>query len=278
MSTEAHAQERELFWGMRAILWIGGGFVLLAGVQLFGLATRTDELFAWTIQPPVTAAFLGACYWAAAVLAFWSAMQPTWARARIGVPGVLVFIWLTLLCHAHPHRQVPPRRRRLPGAVRRLDLARDLHPRAAGAAAGVRHAAAHARRGPAARPAAADWLRVALAVLGAFFFLFGAALFVAPLDAGKLWPWPLTELTGRATAAWIVALGLLLAAMVWENDRKRVRSRLGAAHHARRCWPWPAPLRFSGDIDWGTPEMIGYLVLAATLLALAVYGLVRSRS
>ncbi len=277
MTTGAELQERELFWGMRAILWAGGGFVLLAGVQLFGLATRTDELFAWTIQPPVTAAFLGACYWAAAVLAFWSALQPTWARARIGVPGVLVFIWLTLLAtliHIDKfHLDDGGFRAQFAGWTwlviyilepPALLLAYVMQLRMPGADP------------PRDRPLP-DWLRATLTVLGAFFFLFGAALFVAPLEAGKLWPWELTELTGRATAAWIVALGLLLAAMVWENDRRRVVPGW-ALLITLAVLAVAGPLRFSGDIDWGTPEMVGYLALAATLFALAVYGLVRSRS
>ena len=99
-------------------------------------------------------------------------------------------------------------------------------------AARVRDPAADARHGPAARPAAARGLRGTLVVLAVLFFAFGAALYVAPLDVGDLWPWPLTPLTGRATAAWIVALGLLLAAMVWEDDRLRLRPG-GRCCHAR---------------------------------------------
>jgi hypothetical protein len=270
-------QERELFWGMRAILWIGGGFVLLAGVQLFGLATRTDELFAWTIQPPATAAFLGACYWAATVLAFWSALQPTWARARIGVPGVLVFIWLTLLLtliHVDKfHLDDDGFRAQFAGWTWLVIYI--LEPPA------LLWAYVVQLRMPGADPPRdrplAGWVRITLAALGAFFFLFGAALFVAPLDVGKLWPWALTELTGRAVAAWIVALGLLLAAMVWEDDRERVRPGW-ALLLTLVPLAVAAPLRFSADIDWDTPEMIAYLALAAALFALAVLGLLRSRS
>jgi hypothetical protein len=274
---ESGTRERELFWGMRAILWAGGGFVFLAGVQLFGLSDRTDELFAWTIEPPTTAAFLGACYWAAAVLAFASALQPTWARARIGVPGVLVFIWLTLLAtliHLDKfHLDEGETRAKIAGWTWLVIYL--LEPPAL-LAAYVFQLRMPGADPPRDRPLPRA-LRGALAGLAVFFSGFGAALYVAPLDVGKLWPWPLTPLTGRATAAWIVALGLLLAAMAWEDDRVRVRT--GWALLATLVpLAVAAPLRFDEAVDWGSPEMVAYLALAAVLFALAGYGLLRSRS
>lgn len=44
------------------MLLVSGFLVFLAGVQLFVFSERTDEYFAWTIQPPVGAALLGAGY------------------------------------------------------------------------------------------------------------------------------------------------------------------------------------------------------------------------
>ena len=49
---------RELQPGMRALLWVAGVLVLLAGVQLLFFTERTATHFAWTIQPPLTAATL----------------------------------------------------------------------------------------------------------------------------------------------------------------------------------------------------------------------------
>ena len=57
---------------------------------------RTDEIFAWTINSPMSATCLGSFYGAAAVLALLSAREQVWSRARLGVPGVLAFVWLTL--------------------------------------------------------------------------------------------------------------------------------------------------------------------------------------
>ena len=273
---ESGAREREVFWGMRTILWVGGGFVFLAGVQLFVLADRTDELFAWTIEPPTTAAFLGACYWAACVLAIASALQPTWSRARIGVPGVLAFIWLTLLAtliHLDKfHLDEGDTRAQIAGWTWLVIYIAEPPALLLSYVAQLRMPGADPPRD---RPLP-GWLKVVLGVLGALFFAFGAALYVAPLDVADLWPWPLTPLTGRATAAWIVALGLLLAAMVWEDDRIRVRTGW-ALLLTLVPLAVAAPLRFDEGIDWGSPEMVGYLVAAGTLFVLAVYGLVIAR-
>ena len=47
---------------MRSLLIVAGCLVLAIGVPLFILPDRTATLFAWTVQPPLTAAFLGGSY------------------------------------------------------------------------------------------------------------------------------------------------------------------------------------------------------------------------
>jgi hypothetical protein len=83
--------------GMRAVLWIGAGFVAVAGLNEYLLSSQTDRYFAWTIKLPLTAAFLGGFYLTALGMAVLSARQREWSRARVGIPGVAAFLWLTLL-------------------------------------------------------------------------------------------------------------------------------------------------------------------------------------
>ena len=71
--------------------------VLVAGVPLFVGSEQTDQYFAWTIRPPLTAAVLGALYWSAVPFVFLSAREREWANARLAVPGVLVFTTLGLI-------------------------------------------------------------------------------------------------------------------------------------------------------------------------------------
>jgi hypothetical protein len=83
--------------GMKVLGVVGAGLVFIAGVQLFVLADYTDRYFAWTIQPPLTAAFLGVFYWCALGIIYFGGQEGVWARARAGMPAVVVFTTLVLV-------------------------------------------------------------------------------------------------------------------------------------------------------------------------------------
>src|SRR5437588_4726686 len=70
---------------------------LIAGLLLFAGATRTEDYFSWTIAPAQTAAFLGAAYWAAAVLFAWASVQRNWEQIRIAVFAELTVAVLLLI-------------------------------------------------------------------------------------------------------------------------------------------------------------------------------------
>ena len=53
---------------MRWMLLVAGAFVVIADTQLFVLTEHTERYVAWSVDQPLTAAFLGAGYWASAVL------------------------------------------------------------------------------------------------------------------------------------------------------------------------------------------------------------------
>ncbi len=85
--------------------------MFLAGLQLTVFPLRTADWFAWTIDVPMTAVFLGAAYWSSAVLEVAGARSVGWGRARLTV-------WTGARLHladarrdAGPPRQVPPRPR-----------------------------------------------------------------------------------------------------------------------------------------------------------------------
>src|SRR6184192_3549072 len=82
---------------MRWLLYAASSLVFLAGLQLSLLTEQTDTYFAWTIAPPLTAAFLGAAYWAAVPVELIAARQKIWARARVAVPAIWLFTTLTLV-------------------------------------------------------------------------------------------------------------------------------------------------------------------------------------
>lgn len=263
--------ERPLIWPMRAILWIGGGFVLVAGIQLFVFPTRTDEFFAWTIASGMSATCLGSFYASAAVLALLSAREPVWSRARLGVPGVLAFVWLTLAA-----------------TLLHLDLFHldegDTQARIAGWTWLVIYvveppllllAFVLQLRAPGGNPPRSDPLprsfRALLLVQSALLLALGAVLFAVPLDVAEIWPWQLTELTGRAIAAWLVAVGGLLAAIAWEDDRSRIRlgTYLLVALAALQAI---ALARFGEELDFSSVEAIVYVASVASLGVTGAWG------
>ena len=63
-----HGREGDLQTSTRVLLVAFICLTLVATNQLFVLARHTATLFSWTIQPPLSAAFLGASYAAGCVL------------------------------------------------------------------------------------------------------------------------------------------------------------------------------------------------------------------
>ena len=49
--------------------------LLVVGLPVVVAPGETDRYFAWTIDVPLTAAFLGACYWTAALFTLLSARE-----------------------------------------------------------------------------------------------------------------------------------------------------------------------------------------------------------
>ena len=72
--------------GIRIILYVASFLVLSVGLSLYFFSEKTDIYFSWTINPPMTAAFLGVGYLASFLTEFLSAREKIWARARISVP------------------------------------------------------------------------------------------------------------------------------------------------------------------------------------------------
>lgn len=247
--------------GMRGLLWVAGGLVLLAGIQLFVFSERTARFFAWTIDPPLTAAFLGASYWASVAFEWSAARARAWAGARIAVPTVFVFTTLTFVVtivhldrfHLGAEHEAGTR------AVTWAWIAIYAIVPVLLAGLWVRQA-----RVPGADAPRTDrlphWLRALLAVQAAAFVGVGGVLLVAPADGAALWPWPLTPLTGRAVGAWALSLGIAAGHALWEDDVHRLRP----AAHAYLVFgvlQGVALARYPDQLAWGDPEALVYLAV-----------------
>jgi hypothetical protein len=197
---------------LRLTLEVFAGLALIAGALLFLGATRTDAWWSWTIVPPITAATLGAFYWAAFALILTAARSQTWARARPAVyPVAVIAVLLLIITLIH---------------IDRFDL---------NSVFGIFWVVAYAvvpvllawtlleqrgtpgedRRGEQRLP---TLLRRVLIVEGVVLLAAGILLLVAPGAADDIWPWALSPLTSRAIGSFLFGIGLAALIAVREDD------------------------------------------------------------
>lgn len=272
---------------MGRFLVVASLLVLGIGTPLFLVPSETDTLFSWTVNPPLTAAFLGAAYWSAFLLEVLAARERVWARSRIAVPAVLAFTTMTLvatLIHLdkfHFGSEFSPLTRTVTWIW--LVVYAVVPPVLA-----VLWWLQGRRRGPdparmAPLPSA---LKGLLAVQAAVMLPLGVALFVSPTAVGAaVWPWSLSALTGRAIGAWLIGVGLAAAHSVWENDLVRLSGAF-VSYIAMGVLELVALLRFagadhpvSGDpvLDWAAGRSWIYLVFVIGVGVAGLWGWVAGR-
>jgi hypothetical protein len=188
---------------------------LIAGLLLFVGATRTEDYFSWTIAPAQTAAFLGAAYWAAAVLFSWAAAQRGWESLRIAFFPELTVALLLLIAS---FTNVEKFHSNLFGyfwlVVYAIATPILIYLLAVREPEGG---------GPEPREPMPSWLRLALIAQGTVFTVYGVGLFIAPSSFDSAWPWALTPLTARAIASFLLGFAVAAAIAVSGNCLRRFR-------------------------------------------------------
>ena len=261
--------------GMRRLLIIFSGLTLLAFAVLFLGAGQTDRYFAWTINPPATAAFLGAAYAGGCALVVLGLRRGTWAAMRIPYITILVFTLVTLaatLLHLDKFHFAKSGVALfaawfwlaiyvfVPLAMIILLIGQVRRP-----------VPEPGRRLPIPRPLAA-----ALMVQGGIFLGVGVALFVGPASQAVLWPWMLTPLTARSVAAWLIAFGL--GGLLAVRDDDLVRLDVSAAAYALLAGLEIVVLvRYAEVVRWTAPATWVYLALFVLIMVCAAYALPRIR-
>ena len=104
---------------------------------------------------------------------------------------------------------------------------------------------------------------------------FGVALFLVPGDVDGLWPWPLTPLTSRVVAAFLIGLGLGAVHSLIEGDWLRLRPA-AATSALFGLLQLVNVARYSDTFDWGDIRTWIYLLALVYLLAFGVEALRRS--
>ena len=263
--------------GTRRLLYVFSALTLLAFVSLFLLASRTDQYFAWTISPPASAAFLGAAYAAGCLLVVMSLRERVWSRVRIPFVTVLVFTVVTLvatLLHLDPfHFDAPGVVARsaawfwltvyvvVPLGMLVMLVAQERVP----------------QLDPPGRVQLPRGLAAVLVVQGAVFLAVGAVLFAAPGTGTALWPWPLTPLTARAVAAWLLAFGVGIILALRDRDLGRLELA-AVAYAVFGALEIVVLLLYADVVRWGSPATWGYLALTASTVLSGAYALRRTRA
>lgn len=167
-------------------------FLAAAFVLLYFFPADTERLFAWTIQPPLTAMVLAAAY-AGGIWFFIQVLRlGRWHRVRHGFPGALLFATLLALATVLHWDRFHF------GHISFITWA-TLYLVTPVLLLGVLIVNWRADRG---RPDAVDttipWpARILLAVFGVASLVTGLVLFVAPTVAVGSWAWEVTPLTAR---------------------------------------------------------------------------------
>jgi len=254
---------------------------VVVGPLLFVLPDRTDTLFAWTIKPPITAAFLGATYCTALAIDMLAARERIWARTRVVYPSLLLFVVLTLvatLLHLDKFHFNSP------GMIARSTawawLATYILVPVATLVLLVSQMRSAGADSPESLPgwgtALPSWFRGVLAVQALAMLVVGVALFVAPGVVAPAWPWSLTPLTAQAIGAWLMGFGMAAAHAVLENAWERTYI-VYAASVVFGILELAVLVRFAGSVQWTSPAAWLYVLFFISITCTGLYGVYASR-
>ena len=266
---------RRVSRGTKVLLCVFVALTALGTNQLYVLAEHTDTWFAWTIRPPLTAAFLGGGYGAGFLMVVLALRTHAWAHARVPVVTVLVFSTLTLaatLLHRDRFHFGAD------GAIARFAAWFWLGVYVVVPVALVLLAVRQQRMpgvDPDRRQPLPVWLGAVLVGQGAIMLVVGAVLFVSPAQQATLWPWPLTPLTARMVSAWLIAFGVASVLALVERDLERLEIS-AIAYLLFGVLELLALARYSDSVRWGSAAAVVYLVLLLTIVPTGAAGLLTS--
>lgn len=259
-------EERSVTFQIRTWFW-GAGIVLsgIAGLVLFLLPEETDRLFAFTIVRGDTAAFIGACFLAASLLALLCYGLSSWAAVRVCFVGMLAFLTgLGLATLLHLDQFHYGGNGFLAQALAWIWTLTYLALPVAGGVLLARQRAAPGTQGRAETPIVPG-LRYLYLAQGALLVVVAVVLFASPGTADTLWPWPLTSLEARAIASFLLGLGIMLVGAGRDNVAERLEPPCAASWWLA-VLTGMAVLRFEGGVDVGKVPGLLFSVMVVSLL------------
>ena len=193
-------------------------FLVVAVVLLYLLPNSTEQLFAWTIAPPLTSMLLASAYIGGVWFFVRVLVTRRWHRVKYGFPAVLLFaalLGIATLLHweRFHHGHVSFIAWSVLYAVTPLLVAGVL-------VVNWRSDPGTPEERDLRIPTAA---RVVLAVVGGAALLCGASLFLLPEHGTRLWAWETTPLTARVIGAILTLPGAVNLWMLRESRWSAMR-------------------------------------------------------
>lgn len=249
--------------GMRALLYVAIALTFAAGTQLVVLAADTDRYFAWSIATPMSAVFIGASFWAAAVVLTWSARQSAWVHARVPVPSVAVVATLLLIATVQHLEEFES----LLGFLW-IEVYAVIPPLAI---ALVVMQLAVPGTDPPSESSLPSGLRTALGVHAVALLGVGGFLYFAAGESNSIWPWELTDLTSKAIGTWLLGIGTLAAYVGLRNDRVDIPGA-SLSYLVLSAMLTLGLIRFPDDVDFGSVDTLVFLAFIVSAAAIGAFG------
>lgn len=258
-----HVAGDRVLLSTRLLAYVIIPFLAAAAFLLLALPGGTEQHFAWTIQPPITAMLLGSAY--AGGIWFFSqvAVQRGWHRVRHGFPAVLVFASLvsasTFLHWDRFHF----------GHISFVTwvVLYATTPLFVLLTMIANHGEDDGAREPGEVAIPAPW-RWTLALVGAAASVTGLVLFALPELLIGTWAWEVTPLTARIVGAVLTLPGFVNIWMLRDERWSAFRQVFQAQLVSLACIVLALAVR-SGDLEWERPS--AWLFTAGILASAAVY-------
>lgn len=238
----------------RVLAYVIIPFLVAAAFLLLVLPGATEQHFAWTINPPITAMLLGSAYAGGIWFFVQVAVQRQWHRVRHGFPAVLVFATLlSISTFLHWDRFHFGHISFITWVV--LYVATPVL---------VLIAIFLNLREDDGRPEGDDvaiptpW-RYVLALVGAAASVTGLVLFLVPSLLIDAWAWEVTPLTARVVGAVLTLPGMVNVWMLWDDRWSAFRRVFQAQLVSLACILLAIAVR-SGDLEWTRPSAWMFVV------------------
>ena len=249
----------------RVLAYVLIPFLVAASFLLIVLPGGTEQHFAWTIQPPLTAMLLGSAYAGGIWFFIQVAVQRRWHRVRHGFPAVLLFATLLAIAtFVHWDRFHFGHVSFITWVVLYVTtpvlvlVALILN---------LREDDRMPEGDDVEIPAPWRWV---LALVGAAATVTGLVLFAVPSLLIDAWAWDVTPLTARIVGAVLTLPGMVNVWMLWD-DRWSAFRRVFQAQLVSLAFILIAIAVRFGDFAWERPA--AWMFATGIVVSAAVYTL-----